>query len=264
MRQGSVRAGVGASLAAVVLVAGCGGQSDQSGKPQARIPSAPASKGAGERPAKNAAKAHRRHASRRHSGVTKGGVYRAGSQVPPSKRASVARNTARLVLGIFGLRASSLSASADGTTVRADVAAGSACAIKTGTGQSATARLQKVLPYVQSFQITVAGQPLGQYLQRNCRRGTLPGGKGAVVLTQSGSGFSTTRSFTVRSSRWTVEYVNSGSFFQVFPFKGSLPRRGAFALRQRGSGRHILTGKGTFRLKIGAIGDWTVRVRDGA
>jgi hypothetical protein len=266
MRQPTVRAGVGASLAAVVLAAGCGGQSDHSAnssRPQRNVSSAPTSNTPRQSPAKHAAKAHR-HAARRHAGVTKGGVYRAGSQVPASKRASVATRTARLVLSIFGLRASSLSASSDGTTVRADVAPGGACAIKSGTGQTATARLQKALPYVQSFQITVAGQPLGQYLQRNCGQSPLPGGKGRVVLTQTGSGTSTTHSFTVRSSRWTVEYVNSGTFFQVFPLKGSFPRPGAFALRQRGSGRHVLTGKGTFRLKIGAIGDWTVRVRDGA
>jgi hypothetical protein len=85
-----------------------------------------------------------------------------------------------------------------------------------------------------------------------------------VVLTLDGSHQATTRSFTVRSKRWTIEYVNGGSFLQVIPMKGDLPTAGAFSVSKRGSGRHVVAGAGTFRLSIGGTGTWVVRVRDGA
>lgn len=83
-----------------------------------------------------------------------------------------------------------------------------------------------------------------------------------MVLSASGWGIATTESFTVHSRRWTIDYLNVGRFLEILPLRGSFPTAGAITATKRGAGSKVMTGAGTFRLKVGSTGQWTIRVRD--
>ena len=168
---------------------------------------------------------------------------------------------------LFGLQAQTLSATPNGDTIKATIPAADACSTGPDVQRKVAARIRQAVPFVRTVQITVGGtgKSLDDYSRTSCSGLGLPaGGKGRVLLTLRGSSFKTTQSFTVHARRWTVEYVNGGKFLQLFPIKGGLPTTGAFTATARGAGRHVFTGAGTYTLRIGSLGSWVVRVRDGA
>ena len=215
--------------------------------------------------ARKAAAQHRREAASRRRKRPRS-FADAAAAVPESQRARVAKKTAALTFKILGFHPAQLTVTPTGDAVRATVTASDACSNDPGSEGTITTRIRQALPFVRSVRITVvpSGQPLAQYVRAGCRQLGLPGGRGPVVLTLRGSNFADTKPFTVHSRRWTVEYVNSGSFLQVFPLKGDEPGPGAFTVSKRKAGRQVMTGAGTYRLRIGAMGGWVVRVRDGA
>jgi hypothetical protein len=119
---------------------------------------------------------------------------------------------------------------------------------------------------VRSVAITVAGsgQSVSAYASGHCSDLGLPtGGKGRVVLTRRGTGDATISAFTVRSRRWTIEYVNGGQRLTVFATKGRYPTGTPLSTQSR-SGRQVQTGAGRFGLHVTGTGGWVIRVRDGA
>ena len=266
-----------ALASAAILTAGCGGSGKSAGpastipvaaaKPAAGQPTAPAKgHGGGAHPVKTPRHRHHRKAKRgsKPSGKTGGQVV---GTIPVSKRAGVAKGVAATTFQVFGLQAQTVSASPNGDTVRATIPAGDACSTSPGVQGKVTARIRQAAPFVRTVQITVGGtgKALDAYVRTSCHGLGLPaGGKGPILLTLQGTNFRTTKSFTVRSRHWTVEYVNGGKFLQIFPIKGGRPTTGAFTATKRGSGRHVFAGAGTYTLRIGGLGSWTIRVRDGA
>lgn len=115
------------------------------------------------------------------------------------------------------------------------------------------------------MKVTVAGGgPLAAHVKGHCRQPKLTGRKGKIVLLRRGSGFFTTRPFTITSKRWTLDFHNGGAFFQVFIMRGKRVQPELVSLAKRGSGSQAFKGPGTFKLKIAGSRSWTVRVRDGA
>lgn len=251
-----------ALLAAALAVSACGGddaagtseRSTTSGKPPARGDSSSPDRGAKRGARKGSRK---RRASKGRSG--------GGPAVPPEKRKAVAEKTARIVLTIFGYRNADVSATRDGTRVAARIAASEACEGSAGESRIA-ARIRKAAPFVRTVEVTAGGngQSLSGYVRSRCAPLRLPGGTGRVVLTKKGSGPTTTKTFRVRSRRWTIEYANGGSFLQVLPMKDSLPTLGVVSVTERGAGRKVQKGAGRYSLQINGMGRWAVRVRDGA
>jgi hypothetical protein len=193
-------------------------------------------------------------------------VQHVAESLPPDKRANLVKKSAPVVFSGFGFREPNVTIGAGGSSLRAVVSAKEACGGTSSTQALITSRMQKVAPFLQSVEITVDGtnQSLSDYVAHKCAGPRLSGGKGRVVVTQSGSGFATTRSFTVRSRRWTIEYVNNATFLSILVMKGETPSGGAISTVARGSGHRVVSGTGRFRLKVTSIGSWTIRVRDGA
>jgi hypothetical protein len=123
-----------------------------------------------------------------------------------------------------------------------------------------------MLPFVQNIAVRVAGsgQSLSSYISASCAPPAFPSGPGALVLSQTGSGFATTDPFKVHSKRWTVAFDNRGRFFQAFLLKKGATQPQVVAATKRGVGSMTFTGAGTFQLKIAGSGNWIVRVHDGA
>jgi hypothetical protein len=187
--------------------------------------------------------------------------------LPRGKRPAATRSTTTIVLAIFGLRAAGVTVGDGGATIIATLTAATACTATPHVQLQIATRLRKTLPWVQSVRFAVAGTTgglLGAYLRDHCAGLTLPAGHGRAVLTQRGNGFMTTTPFVIRSKRWTIEYVNRGSFLEIIPVKGPVPTSGAATLTKIGSGRKVERGPGRFRLQINGMGDWEVRVRNGA
>jgi hypothetical protein len=85
-----------------------------------------------------------------------------------------------------------------------------------------------------------------------------------VALVHDGVGVETTKAFTVHSSRWSVEYLNGSGYLSVFVTRRARPVGQGFAINGRGAGRRTVDGGGTFGLRVVGVGEWIVRVRDGA
>jgi hypothetical protein len=273
MRQGWCLSAAVAALGAGMLISGCGGgsstQSGQGGsaRPTSTIAAPKSSKG-------NHARSRHRVTHRGHpsGGKRPGSLAEATKQavqhLPPNKRAGVVRGVATNVFSVFGFSKPTLKVAPDGAGVEATVSSNDACSATADTERRIAARIRQAVSFVRSVQIVVGGSgvSLSDYVGRHCAGLGLPGGRGRVVLTQRaqpGAPLSATRAFTVHSSRWTVEYLST-QFLQVIPMKGRVPTRGIFVVRKRAAGRRIMSGAGTYRLRIIGTGAWTVRVRDGA
>lgn len=243
------------------VVSGCGGDSGNAGKSNG----VPAASHTATQASRVGSNGHQKESAGRRE---PGRASRKPPQgLPAGDRRSIARAEAAIVLRGFGFSAPTLRVSPDGSQIQASVRAADACSAASGTEGSVAARIRLFASFVRSVRITVAptGTSLAQYVSRNCGGADLPNGHGPILLTQRGSNFGTTKSFTVRSSRWTVEYVNQGKFLLVIPLKGATAANGGtFKVSKPGSGRHLMTGAGTLRLRIGGTGAWVVRVRDGA
>jgi hypothetical protein len=264
MWKGKGAPATAAILGVGLLLAGCGGGGGDS-KPQSSIPKA---RTAAPQSQYRKPGHHRAHSTRRrvvpHRPATS--LQQALESVPAAKRLRLASSTAEIVLRVFGFRSPTVSVGPNGSAIHAIVAADQACSNDAQVETRIVSRLRQTLAFVDTVSITVAGsgRSLAEYVRRSCAGAGLNAGPGRVVLTQKGASFATTRSFTVHSPRWTIDYINNGAFLQVLPMKGRLPTAGAFTTVSRGRGRHVIRGAGTFTLRIGGESTWTVRVRDAA
>lgn len=196
-----------------------------------------------------------------------GRVTDAIAGLPLARRLALVSHATRLTFDHLGLRDLRVRTSRGGRSVTAILTAAQACRATPRTAQLVTQKLRVNMPYVASLRIVVGedAQPLDEYVRRHCRTAALPAsGPGRVVLTRTGSGIATTTPFTVRSKRWTIEYVNHARFLQVIPLKGGSIADVGVTAGKRGFGRQAVSGPGRYRLKVASAGEWTVRVRDGA
>jgi hypothetical protein len=265
-------AGVAMLVSVGLLSAGCGGGggSKDSAKTPISIAAPQTTPTTGkESPAR---RAQQRHAKRPRPGhatrsriSAKQALNQALAHLPSEKRARMAHDTAALVFRLFGVTAQNVDVTSNGEAIRATVSASDACFSTPDVENRIRARVQRVLPFVKSVEAVVSGtgQTLSNYPHSRCPSPGLPGGKGRVVLDQRGTGIVTTRTFVVRSRRWSVDYASGGKFLQIMPTKGSAATD-AFTVSKPGSGRRTFSGAGTFRLRITSLAGWAVRVRDGA
>lgn len=186
-------------------------------------------------------------------------------RLPPRLRAKVVRYYTRVVLAAFDLKATRISVSYGGAEVTVILTRRTACRAHSDEADRILRGLRDAVPYPRTVTVRVAGtdESLGAYLAR-CERQSLPGSRGRVVFSKSGSRLHRTGPFRISSKHWTVEYTNTGSFFQVFVFKGKQGQQNPISRRKPGSGKRTYrTGPGKFKLYISGSRDWTVRVRDG-
>lgn len=254
-------------------VGGCGGDD---GEPNASIESVPTTPG--QAPGRESRRQARRgdspKARLKESGVRfeprtarERAIARAGARLPQRKRAEIVKTVASAVFSRFGFHPLKLTVTPSATGLRATLGAREACTATTTTERALASKVHEAIPWVRSVQIVVGstGESVSRYVRTRCRPVELPGGDGPVVLTQRGTVMATTKSFTVHSDRWTVEYVNGGSRLHILVMKaGGLPSAGSFQVPKRGPGRHVVKGAGKFSLRIAGAGEWVVRVRDGA
>lgn len=277
-----------AILSVTLLIAACGasGQTKRNGTAKTNVAAANAqtygAQGGGNGTDPTGRPGHRHktsssHKSGAHTAATGGHTALPTSleqavrdsllRLPPAKRAQVVGQAVGGALAVYGLRASSVSVTNNATSVVAAISPSTACTA-TGNVGAIESRILKAAPIVTSLQLTVAGtgESLSQYTDTGCPHLSLPSGPGAVVLTQSGTGVVMSATFTVRSPRWTIAYVNQGGLLIVFPMKGSEPTNGgALVVKSRGAGQQVERGAGTFRLRIGnGTSAWSIQVRDGA
>lgn len=168
----------------------------------------------------------------------------------------------RVLLGL-DFRGARVRASARGTVAEVVLLASQGCRAHRDEGHRILAAARDMVPYLRTVTVTVGDDAIATYQARECKPIELPPGAGQEVLTQNGSGADQTKEFTIRSDRWTVEWVNRGTFFQVWALKGDEAEEGPIVANTPGSGSRSFRGPGTFRLAVSGSGDWTVQVREG-
>jgi hypothetical protein len=286
------RATVAAFVGAGLLVGGCGGASGEPAASAGSIKEKAASSSI-QKPARRA-KRHARGGKRKHASRGDGrpasrgkarrrrpgksgeagsrpqnlgdAVGQAVGRLPAGKREQLVGSVVRTTFRAFGLRPPQVTVTQSGAAVQAGVSASDACTSPPGIEGRVGAAIREAVPIVTSVRIIVSGtgQSLAGYARGQCSGNGLPaGGRGPVVLTLRGSGYVDTRSFTVRSRRWTIEFVNGGQSLGIFPLKGETPTAGAFST-SKPSGRHVMRGAGRFTLRITGTSAWVIRVRDGS
>jgi hypothetical protein len=264
---------------AVAFVSGCGGGDE--GKPVATIQSVPTTqhKAPSETGSRAGQTEKRKPRKSRDATASLPGnispltenpsfqraLRKAARNAPASKRVKLVKILTRALLMRFGFTPA-VTVGANGNTVRAALSAREACTATTGTEGRLVSSIREALPWLQSATIVVGqtGQRLSHYVRARCRPVVLPGGPGPVRVTKSGTHFGTTASFTVRSDRWTVEYINGGQYLQVIVLKSGAPSDAGVQVTRRGPGRQVLSGSGRVSLQVFGSGEWVVRVRDGA
>jgi hypothetical protein len=142
---------------------------------------------------------------------------------------------------------------------------GQACHARAETEGNLAKAMRASIPWLGSVHVTVdpGGEGLSRYVRRHCRPPALPGGGGEVIFSAQGVGLSKTAHFTVRSSHWTVEYLNGARELHMLLLRDGQPTDGSVDVTTRGPGRHGFSGGGTYSLQIASTGEWLVRVRDG-
>jgi hypothetical protein len=181
-------------------------------------------------------------------------------------RTKLVRHYTRVVLAASDLRASAVRVSHGGVNVEVTLLRRSACRAAPDEDARILRNLKNAVPYPRSLRVGVdgTGQSLREFLA-TCPPQTLPGAEGRIVYRKSGSRVDETAPFRIRSKRWAVEYVNSGSFFKILVVKGKKGQPRPISRHRPASGKRVYhTGPGTFKLYISGSRDWTVRVRDGS
>jgi hypothetical protein len=140
-----------------------------------------------------------------------------------------------------------------------------ACTAQSSDEARLASEFRRALPFVQTVAVTVAGagRSLSAYVAARCKGAALPLGKGRVVLSQAGSGFVTSKAFTVYAKHWSVDFENDGALLLLFLSRGGKLQPQTFTATKRGAGSARFTGVGRFQLRISGF-TWKVRVRDGA
>jgi hypothetical protein len=261
-----------ATLLAVAVASGCGG--DDENKSTATIKSVPTTqqKAPTDKDARSSRtkkptvrKQPAAEPSFENQTPLQRALREAGRKAPPSKRVGIVRTVTRMVLSRFGF-SPTVTVASSGTAVRAALSRQEACTATSRTEGRLVSALRDGLPWLDSARIVVdrTGQPLSQYVRAHCRPVTLPKGNGPVRLLKSGTYLAKTGSFTIHSDRWTVEYINGGSYLQVVVLKSGVPSSAGVQVTKRGPGRRVFRGAGKVALQIAGSGEWIVRVRDGA
>ncbi len=165
-----------------------------------------------------------------------------------------------------GFRQARIDVGAGGRTVTIAIPAGAACTAEPRDEARIVRQLRQAVPFLSRVSVRASGsdRALSSYVSARCPRSRLPAGPGRVVYRRTGRGFLTTRSFTVHSRRWSVEFENGGAFFALFVLRNRKVQPKTITARRRTAASKTFTGPGTFRLRISGSGHWTVRVRDGA
>ena len=261
----AVLAGVGAG----VTSSGCGGDDDRG--PMASIETVPTTRGGvpEERrkttPEPSRGRRRERKSTEDNPTSLQGSIGRAVARMPPAKRAALSRKVARAVMSRYGFLSAKLTVTSSGKGVRASIGRSEACTATSRTEAAVASTLREAAPWLESIEIVArTGEPLSQYMAGRCRAAALPGGRGRTVLRRRGTRMATIGTFTVRSRRWAIDYVNGGSALSVFVLRNGGPTELSVRSTRRGPGRAIFTKPGTYKLRIFAVGEWTVRVRDGA
>jgi hypothetical protein len=271
-RRTTIRgAAVTAAVAAILAGGGCGGDD---GDPTASVRSVSSTPGELPRTVGGDGKARTRGEAgkptpRGRAAVKKQLAKRfeqVAKRLPPRRRVRLATQVTEAVMNRYGFRSARASATGGGWGVRVTIPAGEACTAQARDERVLVDAVRDGVPWLRSVQVVAGegGQPLSSYVRRSCRPLTLPGGRGPVVLTQRGSSLQRTKLFTIRSRRWTIEYVNLSGFLRVHLGKDGAPTGTQFYTAKRGVGRWVASGPGRFGLNVTSLGPWTIRVRDGA
>jgi hypothetical protein len=192
-------------------------------------------------------------------------LERAAARLPKGEVAQAVSQVTRAVLARYGFVAPQVTVRPAADGVQARLGTDQACTATAGTEAKLTSVLRKGVPWLRSVQIVVGAtnQSLSRYVRGHCRPVSLPTGSGTAVLTKQGSAWETTETFTVHSSRWSVDFINEGSMLDVVVVKGGVSTGSRFRAVGRGAGKRVLAGAGRISLRVAGTGDWVVRVRDG-
>jgi hypothetical protein len=191
---------------------------------------------------------------------------RSGRGLSAARRIALARGAARTVLLGAGFPQVGIEVAVGGRTLVITIPADSACTARPGDEARIVHQLKQGAPFVSTITIAVAGsgQSLSRYVAARCARSALPSGPGRVAYYQTGRGFVTTRSFTIRFARWTIDFENDGAFFAAFVLRNGKPLPQVITASKRAVGSKTFNGAGSFRLRISGSGRWAIRVRDSA
>lgn len=195
-----------------------------------------------------------RHALERRSRL-------AMSRLSVSQRIRVARKAAPVVLTVAGFPHVRVQIVPPAEAIKITIARADACNGRLGDEKRMVLQLKHQLAFLREVTVVVAGtgQSLSVYVGMRCKVLELPPTKGRIVFAKTGTGFLTTEPFTIRSKRWTIDYKNSGTYFNAFVVKNDKVQQRPISSRKRNVGSMTFRGPGTFRLQI-AGSDWEVRV----
>ena len=273
-------------LALLVMLAGCGGSSDDnsdSPAPQAASQGATeiADKGdADAEPSEGGGTKKKKEDGEKSDGKSAGkdaGGEKSASddkpesyeealeQASPDTLEKAIRPAVLGTLALYDLDLARLAIARGGRSVSVFITRGSACRAVARDEPVMAQRIQKAAPVVKSvsFEVAGAGQELGYYVLR-CKRPEVPSGPGTVVLEREGVGGPImTKEFRIRGQRWAIEYENGSNFLAVLVLTEGENKNEPIGSRKREVGRQVYnSGPGTYKLQIQGGGFWSVRVKD--
>jgi hypothetical protein len=169
-----------------------------------------------------------------------------------------------MVLSQYGFAAPQITVGGAAQDVLVTLSTTQACTAMPTTQANIVNLLRKAIPWLRSAAVQArTGESLVSYVSAHCRTPTLPAGHGPVVLDLQGTTPQTTRTFTIHSSHWSIEYFNGGDQLQMY-VSGAGRTPASLNAYRRKPGRYApLNGPGTYTIRIIATGEWVVRVRDG-
>jgi hypothetical protein len=214
-------------------------------------------------PARSSADAPKsKRKGKRH--LTRAEVFR---RLPVKYRARAVRHYVRVVLSALDLKSASVLVPRGGASFKVTLTEKLACRAHPDEAERILKGVQDAVPYPRTATVVVAtatGEvPISVFGSGDCEPLEPPAGTGRVVFRASGErGSETTKPFRITTKRWTVEYANRGTYFQVWAFKGKKGQPNPIGRRSPGSGKQVYKGPGTFTLNISSLGDWVVRIRE--
>lgn len=276
-RRGVAIASISAVFLTAFVLPSCGGNgSGDEGQPKPQASSSPES----NRPPPVARGTQGDRRPRRARGEERPSPKRAGKRrvhagKPRTRQEALRRLSpelrpraiAALAPGVvvkLGYTGAHVTSDAHGRLIRVAVPRSQACA-GGPRGEARMVRgLKRTLPFVREVTVTIEGSAfsLSGYAAGNCKPLRVPSSRGRVVFEQNGAGFLDTKPFKIRTRRWTLEFANYGNFIQIFILRGKKLLPMVARRAKPGGSRKTVRGRGTFSLKIGAAGSWTVRVRE--
>lgn len=213
--------------------------------------------------------AHRRHQGAQHASPTKSGHKRRETLAHILTHNTAARRAFVLksapgVLKLLGFKHAVVRVDdRQATIVTVLIDANEACGHSSTTESKIRGGIKRAIHFVRRVHVLVGSQDYAGYAAANCKALALPNVSGKLVYSASGhTGDTTTPAFTVSASKWTVAYENDGSFMTMFLLKGDKYEPQYFTTQSPGTGKQTFKGRGTFKLRISAAGDWQIKVYD--